>query len=138
MKIKVKSKESALTNNSSLDEENGVIQLKNYYNIGIATHTSDGLMVNVIRDVDKQVDVRPAEFDPDVVDLSHMMRRSLAARVGLGHALHSPGDELAGERMIHVPQTGHVSVRIVVRRVRDDDVRTNLVEDVNQYVQLLK
>ncbi|MEE2821763.1 MAG: dihydrolipoamide acetyltransferase family protein [Acidobacteriota bacterium] len=40
--------------NSSLDEENGVIQLKNYYNIGIATHTSDGLMVNVIRDVDKK------------------------------------------------------------------------------------
>jgi pyruvate dehydrogenase E2 component (dihydrolipoamide acetyltransferase) len=40
--------------NATLDEEGGVIHLKKYYNIGIATHTPEGLMVNVVRDVDRK------------------------------------------------------------------------------------
>ena len=40
--------------NSSLDEEQGVIQLKKYYNIGIATSTPNGLIVPVVREVDKK------------------------------------------------------------------------------------
>ena len=40
--------------NSSLDEEEEVIQLKHYYNIGIATDTPQGLIVPVVKDVDKK------------------------------------------------------------------------------------
>ena len=40
--------------NSSLDEEQGVIQLKKYYNIGIATNTPNGLIVPVVKEVDKK------------------------------------------------------------------------------------
>jgi len=40
--------------NSSLDEENDEIVLKNYYNIGVAVGTDHGLMVPVVDDVDKK------------------------------------------------------------------------------------
>ncbi|MFB3906354.1 MAG: dihydrolipoamide acetyltransferase family protein [Acidobacteriota bacterium] len=40
--------------NSSLDEENGVIRVKHYYNIGIATATEDGLIVPVIKEADQK------------------------------------------------------------------------------------
>jgi pyruvate dehydrogenase E2 component (dihydrolipoamide acetyltransferase) len=40
--------------NSSLDEEKEVIQLKHYYNIGIATDTPQGLIVPVVKEVDKK------------------------------------------------------------------------------------
>jgi 2-oxoglutarate dehydrogenase complex dihydrolipoamide succinyltransferase (E2) component len=38
--------------NSSLDEQNGNIVLKKYYNIGIATDTEQGLIVPVVKSVD--------------------------------------------------------------------------------------
>lgn len=40
--------------NSSLDEETGELVFKEYYNIGFATDTEAGLMVPVVRDVDKK------------------------------------------------------------------------------------
>jgi pyruvate dehydrogenase E2 component (dihydrolipoamide acetyltransferase) len=40
--------------NSSLDEQSGNIVLKKYYNVGIATDTDQGLVVPVLRDVDKK------------------------------------------------------------------------------------
>lgn len=41
------------TVNSEMDMENGRMVLKKYYNIGIAVDTEEGLVVPVIRDVDK-------------------------------------------------------------------------------------
>jgi pyruvate dehydrogenase E2 component (dihydrolipoamide acetyltransferase) len=40
--------------NASLDEDNGEIILKSYYNIGIAVATDDGLMVPVVKNVDQK------------------------------------------------------------------------------------
>ena len=40
--------------NSSLDEQAGSIVLKRYYNIGIATDTEQGLVVPVVKDVDRK------------------------------------------------------------------------------------
>jgi pyruvate dehydrogenase E2 component (dihydrolipoamide acetyltransferase) len=40
--------------NASLDEESGEIVYRQYYNVGFATDTEAGLMVPVIRDVDKK------------------------------------------------------------------------------------
>ena len=40
--------------NSTLDDQSGNIVLKKYYNIGIATDTEQGLVVPVVKDVDKK------------------------------------------------------------------------------------
>lgn len=48
--------------NSTLDEENGEIVLKKYYNIGIAVDTKDGLIVPNIKDVDKINILNLAEY----------------------------------------------------------------------------
>ncbi|MDG7011731.1 MAG: 2-oxo acid dehydrogenase subunit E2 [Nitrososphaerota archaeon] len=40
--------------NSSLDEQAGNIALKKYYNIGVATDTEQGLVVPVVKDVDRK------------------------------------------------------------------------------------
>jgi pyruvate dehydrogenase E2 component (dihydrolipoamide acetyltransferase) len=40
--------------NSSLDEQTGNIVLKKYYNVGIATDTEQGLVVPVVKDVDRK------------------------------------------------------------------------------------
>ncbi|MBI5562722.1 MAG: 2-oxo acid dehydrogenase subunit E2 [Deltaproteobacteria bacterium] len=40
--------------NGSIDGENGEIVVKKYYNIGVAVNTPDGLMVSVVRNVDKK------------------------------------------------------------------------------------
>lgn len=40
--------------NGSVDEENGEIIIKKYFNVGVAVDTPDGLMVAVLRDVDKK------------------------------------------------------------------------------------
>jgi pyruvate dehydrogenase E2 component (dihydrolipoamide acetyltransferase) len=47
--------------NSSLDEEKEVIQLKHYYNIGIATDTPQGLIVPVVKQVDMKDILQLAE-----------------------------------------------------------------------------
>ena len=47
--------------NSELDEEEGVIRLKNYYNIGIAVATDAGLMVPVVENVDEKGLLRLAD-----------------------------------------------------------------------------
>jgi pyruvate dehydrogenase E2 component (dihydrolipoamide acetyltransferase) len=40
--------------NASLDDARGEIVLKRYYHIGIATSTAEGLMVPIIRDVERR------------------------------------------------------------------------------------
>jgi pyruvate dehydrogenase E2 component (dihydrolipoamide acetyltransferase) len=53
LKALVASLKKHRTLNSELDLENGKMILKNYYNIGIAVDAPDGLVVPVIRDVDR-------------------------------------------------------------------------------------
>ncbi len=57
--------------NSTLDEENGEIILKEYYNIGIAVDTKDGLIVPNIKEADKKNILRLAE---DLEDLAEKAR----------------------------------------------------------------
>ncbi|MDA2927077.1 2-oxo acid dehydrogenase subunit E2, partial [Acidobacteria bacterium AH-259-G07] len=61
--------------NSTLDEEEGVIRLKKYYNIGIATDTPEGLIVPVVRDVDKKDILKLAQ---EVTGLSEAARAGKA------------------------------------------------------------
>lgn len=57
--------------NASLDEEKEEIILKKYYNIGIAVDTPEGLMVPVIKDVDKKTIL---ELAREIQDLSQKAR----------------------------------------------------------------
>ena len=57
--------------NSSLDCQEESLVLKNYYNIGIAVVTSAGLVVPVVRDVDKKT---LYELSEELIDLSHRAR----------------------------------------------------------------
>jgi pyruvate dehydrogenase E2 component (dihydrolipoamide acetyltransferase) len=57
--------------NASYDEAKGEIVLKRYYNIGIAVDAPDGLMVPVLRDVDKKGIV---EMAAELQDLSQRAR----------------------------------------------------------------
>lgn len=62
--------------NASLDEQGGNIILKEYYNIGVATDTDQGLVVPVIRDVDSK-DI--FELAGEVSKLSEKARRGQLA-----------------------------------------------------------
>ncbi len=57
--------------NSEMDMENGNMLYKKYYNIGIAVDTEDGLLVPVIRDVDKKSIKQLAQ---EVVEISEKAR----------------------------------------------------------------
>ncbi|MBI5571581.1 MAG: 2-oxo acid dehydrogenase subunit E2 [Desulfomonile tiedjei] len=57
--------------NSSLDEETGELVFKDYINIGIATDTEAGLMVPVVRDVDRKSIL---EIAADLQELSKKAR----------------------------------------------------------------
>ncbi len=54
LKATVKALQKFKALNSEMDMENGNIIYKKYYNIGIAVDTEDGLLVPVVRDVDKK------------------------------------------------------------------------------------
>jgi pyruvate dehydrogenase E2 component (dihydrolipoamide acetyltransferase) len=57
--------------NSSLDEAHNEVVLKHYYNFGMAVNTSEGLVVPVIRDVDKKSILQLAK---DVTDVAQRAR----------------------------------------------------------------
>jgi pyruvate/2-oxoglutarate dehydrogenase complex dihydrolipoamide acyltransferase (E2) component len=60
--------------NASYDEAKGEIVLKRYYNFGIAVDTAEGLMVPVVRDVDKK---GVPEIARELADLSQRARERI-------------------------------------------------------------
>jgi pyruvate dehydrogenase E2 component (dihydrolipoamide acetyltransferase) len=66
MKAVVEAMKRHPTMNSSLDESKQELVIKHYYNIGIATDTDNGLIVPVIRDVDRKSIVQLAAEIQDV------------------------------------------------------------------------
>ncbi|MXR21905.1 dihydrolipoamide acetyltransferase family protein, partial [Halobacterium bonnevillei] len=57
--------------NASVDDEAGEIVEKRYYNVGVATHTEDGLLVPVVEHVDQK---SIAEVSREVADLAERAR----------------------------------------------------------------
>jgi pyruvate dehydrogenase E2 component (dihydrolipoamide acetyltransferase) len=57
--------------NASIDDTTGEIVEKHYYNVGFATHTENGLMVPVIKDIDGKSIVAVAE---EMADLAEQAR----------------------------------------------------------------
>lgn len=57
--------------NASLDEESGEVIFKHYYHIGVAVDTEEGLVVPVVKDVDKK---SVTEIGQELIDLSEKAR----------------------------------------------------------------
>ena len=77
--------------NASLDEESGELILKHYYHIGIAVDTDDGLVVPVVRDVDRKP---MAELAVEIAKTADRMRagdRSLEDFEGGTFTITNPG-----------------------------------------------
>lgn len=71
LKAVVESLKKFLPLNSEMDMENDRMILKNYFNIGIAVDTAEGLVVPVIRDVDK---LSIADLTARIIDVSQRSR----------------------------------------------------------------
>ena len=112
--------------NASLDEANGVIQLKQYYNIGIATHTPEGLLVNVVRDVDKK---GVLELATEITQLTETAPEGKAKLENLRDgtftitSLGTLGG-IAATPIINYPEVAVLAVHRISKRpvVRDDQV----------------
>ena len=63
--------------NASLDEENGEIVVKRYHHIGVAVSTEQGLLVPVIRDVDRK---SVTELAVELTELAERTRRGKIER----------------------------------------------------------
>ena len=77
MKAAVAAMKEFPTMNSSLDESTNELVVKHYYNFGIATDTDNGLVVPVIRDVDKKSIVELA------YDIQELARKSREGSLGV-------------------------------------------------------
>ncbi len=64
--------------NGSVDEERGEIIIKKYFNVGVAVDTPDGLMVAVLRDVEKKTILEIAE------ELQELSKRARERKITLG------------------------------------------------------
>ncbi|MEE8349636.1 MAG: dihydrolipoamide acetyltransferase family protein [Acidobacteriota bacterium] len=112
--------------NASLDEEKGLIHLKKFYNIGIATHTPEGLMVNVVRNVDKK---GVLELASEITQLTQAALQGKAKLENLKDgtftitSLGTLGG-IAATPIINYPEVAVLAVHRISKRpvVRDDQV----------------
>lgn len=70
------------TFNASIDDEKGEIVLKNYYNIGIAIDTKEGLLVPVIKDADQKSILQIAEDITKLAELARMGKLTVDQMTG--------------------------------------------------------
>ena len=70
------------TFNASIDDEKGEIVLKNYYNIGIAIDTKEGLLVPVIKDADQKSILQIAEDITKLAELAKMGKLTVDQMTG--------------------------------------------------------
>jgi pyruvate/2-oxoglutarate dehydrogenase complex dihydrolipoamide acyltransferase (E2) component len=109
--------------NSSLDESTGEIELHKRYDIGIATATSKGLMVPVIRDADQKNLPQLAE------DIERLIRAAQAGTIGRSElrggtfTISSIGNfgGLVSTPIIHHPEVGIVAIGKIFRRPTFND-----------------
>lgn len=77
--------------NASLDTENDRLALKQYYNIGVAVDTDDGLVVPVIEDVDRKSIAELAVELTEVADRMRQADRSMEDMQGGTFTITNPG-----------------------------------------------
>jgi pyruvate dehydrogenase E2 component (dihydrolipoamide acetyltransferase) len=106
--------------NAELDEENGEIVRKRYYNIGVATATEEGLLVPVVENVDEKGIL---ELAAEIEDLAERAReRSLSPEELRGGTFTvSNWGSIAGNYatpILNYPQTGILGLGELKKRPR--------------------
>jgi pyruvate dehydrogenase E2 component (dihydrolipoamide acetyltransferase) len=92
--------------NASLDTEKGEIILKRYYHVGVATATDDGLIVPVVRDVDRKSMVELSMELKDLVDRTRQRKIKLEELQGGTFTITNVGPMGGGQfaPIINFPQ----------------------------------
>jgi pyruvate dehydrogenase E2 component (dihydrolipoamide acetyltransferase) len=112
--------------NSELDEENGELILKHFYNIGIATDTDRGLMVPVVKDVDRLSVVEIAKAIENVTTKAKENKISINELRGGTFSITNYGSIGGhfGIPIINYPEAAILGLGRVVKKpiVRDDEI----------------
>jgi pyruvate dehydrogenase E2 component (dihydrolipoamide acetyltransferase) len=112
--------------NSELDEENEEILLKKVYHIGIATATAEGLLVPVVRDVDKKGVLELSKEIENLVGEARKGRAKLANLKGSTFTVTSLGrlGGLVATPVINYPEVAILGVHRIEERpvVRDGEI----------------
>lgn len=113
------------TLNASLDEQGGNVVIKNYYNIGIAVDTEDGLIVPNIKNADQKSILQLAQEITDLAEKARNRRLSLDEMQGGTFTITNPGPigGLITAPVINWPEVAILGVHKIVKRpiVTDDD-----------------
>jgi pyruvate dehydrogenase E2 component (dihydrolipoamide acetyltransferase) len=112
--------------NASLDLERQEIVLKRYYNIGIATHTEEGLVVPVVKDCDRKSVYEIAEDIDTLAEKARSRRLELDDVRGGTFSITSPG-KLGGvlaTPIVNYPEVAILGVHKISKRavVRDGEI----------------
>ncbi len=118
--------------NSSIDEEKQEIVLKHYYNIGFATDTPNGLIVPVVKDVDKKSIFQIARELGDLSEKARAGRIALEEIQGGTFTVTNIGTlgGLMSTPIINIPEVAILGVQKIQKRpvVRDDQI---VIRDVS-------
>jgi len=113
--------------NSSLDEENEVIILKKFYNIGIATDTEEGLIVPVIKDADKKSFSELADLLARLTELAKSRKIELKDLKGSTFSITNYGaiGGIFGTPIINYPECAILGVGKVIDKpvVMDGEIK---------------
>ncbi len=112
--------------NSELDEEKQELILKHFYNIGIATDTDRGLMVPVVKDIDKLSIVEIAKAIEDVTTKAKENKISISDLRGGTFSITNYGSIGGhfGIPIINYPEAAILGLGRIVKKpiVRDDEI----------------
>lgn len=112
--------------NSSFDEENDEIIFKNYYNIGIAVDTDDGLIVPVIKNADKLGVLEIAKELQEITEQARNRTVSLDKLQGGTFTVtnYGAGGTTFGVPIIKYPEVAILGVGLIQKKpvVEDDEI----------------
>ncbi len=112
--------------NSSLDEERGEIVYKKYYHLGLSVATDAGLVVPVIRDVDRKTVLELAAEMTDKIERARAGKLAPDEVTGSTFSITSVGNlgGLFTFPIINVPDAAILGVHTIQKRpvVRDDQI----------------
>lgn len=111
------------TLNAQLDEQGGNIIVKNYYNIGIAVDTEQGLMVPNIKDADRKSVIEIASEISDLAERARVGKLQLEEMRNATFTITNPGPigGLFTAPVINYPEVAILGVHKIVKRPVFDD-----------------
>ena len=113
--------------NSSLDEGSGDLVYKQYYHLGIATDTENGLMVPVVKDADKKTIIQIAEEIQNLAERAKSREIELEELRGGTFSITNIGS-IGGIHATPIIQHPQVAILAVMRAKKKPVVREDQIE----------